>query len=424
MRRSMQPIAGRPAGAVRGRRHRLQLDPPGRLRAPVPGADRAVQREVGLRPRARASPPPAGSAARRWTAPCTRCAASPTSPAPCGPARSSMSRPRRCAARRTAPNSWPRPSAPSAARSSCSPATTRPTPPRLGVAYSFYRAGRRRGRSRRRQRRPLRGDPRRADRTLWQPADRHAAGHPHAARPRRCRWRASIDERLAGVAWLGGRRRRPQLLRRGRRLAGAGAGPAGHDRHAAEGRARLPADRRGGDHARPQHRGPGRRRAADRAGHARAADRDGARGGPAARAGRAPAGARSGRVLGLRPARGPRCSCGCRRRSWRRTRCSRVPRDFGRSRSRLPEIGAAMGAWTAPSFAGETPSTAAAAARRLRGLRQRLARAPGVARARGLLPAGAVPVHRARPRRAGVHRLCRVHPLRGPARTICSSARS
>ena len=54
---------GRAAGAVRRRRHRLQLDPARRLRAPVPGADRAVQREVGLRPRARAWPPPAGSAA-------------------------------------------------------------------------------------------------------------------------------------------------------------------------------------------------------------------------------------------------------------------------------------------------------------------------------------------------------------------------
>ena len=40
---SMLPLPAATAGPVRRRRHRLQLDPAGGLRAPMPGADRAVQ---------------------------------------------------------------------------------------------------------------------------------------------------------------------------------------------------------------------------------------------------------------------------------------------------------------------------------------------------------------------------------------------
>ena len=276
-------------------------------------------------------------------------------------------------------------------------------------------AARRGGRSRRRQRRPVGGDARRARRTLWQPADRHAAGHPHAARARRRRRPASIDERLAGVSWLGGRRRRPELLRRRRRLAGAGARPAGHDRHAAQGRPRLPPDRRRGDHARPQHRGAGPRGAADRARHARAADRDGAGGRPAARAGRAPAGARSGRVLGLRPARGPRFRAPVGGGAGQDPLLAGAE-DFGRTRSRLPEIGAAMGELDRRRRRRRNASSSG-------GCGSPCARSPTApgASTRPFAPARRSTGWRstrssARPRRAGVHRLCRVHPLRGQPR--------
>ena len=104
-------------------------------------------------------------------------------------------------------------------------------------------AGRRGRRSRRRQRRSVGGDPGRADRPLWQPAGRHAAGHAHAARGPGGRRRA--DRRAAGEPRLARRRgTRPCVLRRRRRLAGAGPDPAGHDRHAAEGGPRLPPHRR------------------------------------------------------------------------------------------------------------------------------------------------------------------------------------
>ena len=115
-----------------------------------------------------------------------------------------------------------------------------------------------------------------------------------------------IDDRLAGVGWLAGAACRSQLLCGRWRLAGVGTGAAGHDRHALEGRARLPDHRGGGDHARSQHRGAGQGRATDGAGHARTADRDGARCGAAARAGRAASRARSGGVLSFWLARGAR----------------------------------------------------------------------------------------------------------------------
>ena len=78
------------------------------------------------------------------------------------------------------------------------------------------------------------------------------------------------------------------------------------------------------------------------------------RGGPAARARGAHDRAPIGRVLGLRPARGPGVPAAAGRRAGRGPAAGGCPRFFGRSRSRLPEIGQAMGEWTAAVAAGET----------------------------------------------------------------------
>ena len=89
-------------------------------------------------------------------------------------------------------------------------------------------------------------------------------------------------------------------------------------------------------------------------GHARPAGEHRPGGRARLRARRPPPRARRGRLLSLRPARGPRLPAPRTRAPCTRTRCSRVPRDFGRSRARVPAIGAGMARWTAPLFKGET----------------------------------------------------------------------
>ena len=178
-----------------------------RLRAAVPGADRAVQREVGLRTRARASPRPAGWVGRRSTARCMRCAASRISPVRCGPTRSSMSPPRRCGGPRTAASSWPRPREATGRAVTVLSGHDEAHAAAMGVAYSFHQPDGRGRRSGRRQRRPVHGDAGRPGAALRQPAHRHPADHPNAARGPGRRG-GLVDERLASLPWLDGAARR------------------------------------------------------------------------------------------------------------------------------------------------------------------------------------------------------------------------
>ena len=410
---------------VRRRRHRLQLDPARGLRAAVPGADRAVQREVAVRarqePRHHRPARPAGDGQRAARAAPLR----PHRRARCGPARSSTSPPRRCGGPTNGADFLAE-----AERATGQPVTVlsgheEAHTAAMGVAYSFHRAARRGGRSRRRQRRPVGGDPGRARRALWQPADRHAAGHPHAARgPRRRRPRL-IDERLADRALA---RAAPPPAAASTSSAAAGARLARirlamtdtplkvvHDyRLTAEEAITLGRSIAG---LRPEELQtvpgmPGRRVETVRAA-ALLLERVVRRLEP-----------ESGRVLGLRPARGPRCSCGCRPRSWPRTRCSPEPGISAGPARACPRSAPPWATGPPPSLAGETPAAAPAAARRVRGVRQRLARASGVPRPRGLLPPGAVSRSSASTTPSGRSSPMPCSSATRAAPTTCSSGRS
>ena len=116
-------------------------------------------------------------------------------------------------------------------------------------------AARRGRRSRWRKRRPLDVAPD-GPGTLWQPAHRHASGHPHAARgPGR---HGRLHRRPSSRPCLGSQALPPaELLCCRRWLARARPGPPGDDRHAAQGGSRLPPERRRGDAPGPQHRWAG-----------------------------------------------------------------------------------------------------------------------------------------------------------------------
>ena len=235
---------------------------------------------------------------------------------------------------------------------------------------------------------------------------------------------AFIDARLADRALARGRCRGLELLRGRRWLAGAGAGPPGHDRHAAQGGPRLPAERRRGDTPGPQHRGAGHRGAADGAGHARPPAGDRASRGPAARAGGAPARARAGRVLRVRPARRPRVRCGSAAEELAEDPLLAGARDFGRQPLAAARDRRCHGrSGPRPLFAGETP-----AQRRLRLAVCEVSDSawrehPGVPGPRSFLPPGAVSVHRHRPRRSVPFSPMPCSSATRAAPTICSSAR-
>ena len=153
---------------------------------------------------------------------------------------------------------------------------------------------------------------------------------------------------------------------------------------------------------------------ADRTGHAGPADRDGARGGRAARARRAAAAARAGRVLGLWPARGPRCSRACPPAALREDPLLAGARDFGRSRSRLPEIGAAMGALDRhPRCAARPPSSSALRLAACEVSDSAWREHPALRAREAFYRLAQYPFIGIDHRRAGVHRLRGVHPLRG-----------